>query len=43
MDWLQGVVDLKLSDILVFLYVESVFFLCSLSYQMVAAERYKDR
>ena len=36
-------VDLKLSDILLFFSLKSVFFLCSLFYHMIAAERYKDR
>ena len=37
------VVDVQLSDILLFLYVEFVLYLCLISDLMIAPERYKDR
>jgi len=43
MDWLDVVVNLKLSNILLFLYVKSVLNIYIFSSHMIAAERYKER
>jgi len=43
MDWLDVVVNLNLSNILLFLYVKSVLNIYIFSSYMIAAERYKER